>query len=634
MALVATVAASVILLLSDGARPVYAATFTVNTNSDAGDGLCDAAECTLREAIIAANGAAGKDLITFNLAAGATTIAPLSPLPELSAPVTLDGTSQPGYAGAPIVELEGGAAGALTDGLTLAGGDSEVRGLVINRFGRHGIRIYALDNNRIERNFIGTDASGTSALANGGSGVVIESTDTNSIGGTTASVRNVISGNAMYGVEITGGAAARVNAVRGNYIGTDVSGANAVGNGLAGVRVAGGINTIGGTSAGARNVISGNAQDGVLIAGANTTQNVVAGNYIGTAFDGTSPLGNGHHGVQIDDVAGPNAVGGTGPGAGNVIAYNGRNGVFVASGTGDAVLGNSIHENAGIGIDLYDAPGVWGTVTPNDAGDGDTGANMRQNFPVLAAATLLAGSVTIDGQLNSIGSRPFRIEFFVNAECDATHGEGAVFIGSTDVTTSGTGDASFSVTLSASVTQGSFVTALARDGSDNTSEFSACFSTAGEPATPTPTATATETATATPTETATATATPTDTATATATATPTETATATPTGTATATATPTNTKTPILTKTPPRGICGAADVNGDGRINGRDVAAIVHALLKGKKDPRFDLDGDGRVNGQDLKIMLKCAGSDDRGDRKPPKEATPTPGTGDKPKKR
>jgi hypothetical protein len=173
-------------------------------------------------------------------------------------------------------------------------------------------------------------------------------------------------------------------------IGTD-SRAAGIGNGSHGVLLEGGAtnNTVKGTAVGAGNVISGNAGQGVRIDFLNTTGNVVAGNLIGTDAAGTGAIGNLSGGLAITNSAANNTIGGTVPGAGNVIAYNiGGDGINVAAaaGTGNAILGNSIHSNTGLGIDL-----VNDGVTANDTGDGDTGPNNLQNFPVLSAAVALGG---------------------------------------------------------------------------------------------------------------------------------------------------------------------------------------------------------------------------------------------------
>ena len=228
-------------------------------------------------------------------------------------------------------------------------------------------------------------------------------------------------------------------------------------------------NTIGGTAAGAGNLISGNG-GGVYVRGSGATGNKVEGNYIGTQGDGTSALGNTGHGVVISTVASDNTIGGTAAGAGNVIAFNGGDGVYVISGTGNLIDPNSIHSNTGLGIDL----GTDG-VTPNDPDDPDAGANNLQNFPVLTVAAGGPATTTIKGTLNSTASTTFTLEFFSNTACDPSgNGEGETFLDSTTETTNGSGDVSFTISVGTTVPVGEFITATATDPNDNTSEFSAC----------------------------------------------------------------------------------------------------------------------------------------------------------------
>ena len=176
------------------------------------------------------------------------------------------------------------------------------------------------------------------------------------VGGSTPGDRNVISGNGA-GVVISG-VPASGNQVRGNYIGTDATGSVALGNTGPGVAMQGGTsgNQIGGTSAGARNVISGNTGFGVGMENDGTSGNTVQGNCIGTAADGVTAMGNGSHGVFIIGDAGTsgNVIGGIAPGAGNIIANNGGVGVTVgnAGAVNNPIRGNSIHDNAGLGINL------------------------------------------------------------------------------------------------------------------------------------------------------------------------------------------------------------------------------------------------------------------------------------------
>ena len=337
--------------------------------------------------------------------------------------------------------------------------------------------------NVVQGNFIGTDLVGTAALSNGGNGVFINAASGSTIGGTTAGALNIISANSQNGVYISGGGATG-NLVQGNHIGTDVTGTAGVSNDSFGVEISGAKNNmIGGTATGAGNVISGGNLAGVVIQ-PGSTGNLVQGNFIGTDVTGTLNLGN-IDGVVIAGSASDNTIGGTASGAGNTIAFNTVPGVALgpfATTTGNAILSNSMFSNGGLGIDL----GQDG-VSPNDAGDADTGANNLQNFPVLTSATS-GNSTTVEMTLNSTANTVFRVEFFSNSACDPSgNGEGEDFLGvSTDVTTDGGGDASLTIIFLTTVPVGQFITATATDPGNNTSEFSACQSVAAAP-TPTPT---------------------------------------------------------------------------------------------------------------------------------------------------
>ena len=479
--LLGLLALAALLLVAGGSAPAYAATFTVTNTNDAGAG-------SLRQAILNANDSVGTDNIAFNIpGAGPHTIQPTSALPTITDPVIIDGYTQPGTSantngpglGSNAVlkiELDGGGLSVSSSGaLKITGGNTTVRGLVINRFPGWGIILLRNGGNLIEGNFIGTDVAGVVDLGNGNDGVLINISSNNTIGGMAPGARNVISGNGFFGVQFTGSGATG-NFVRGNFIGTDVTGTLDLGNGSFGVTIVFGAsnNTIGGVTAGASNVISGNNLGGIEILDAETTGNMVQGNFIGADVTGTAPLGN-MDGVGIGFGASNNTIGGTASGAGNTIAFNSRDGVFVppSSGTGIAILSNSIFSNAVLGIDV----GAFG-VTPNDPGDADTGANNLQNFPVLASAT--SGRTTIKGTLNSTANTEFRLEFFANTACDPSgHGEGETFLGSTAVTTDGTGNGSFSVSLGTTVPVGQFITSTATDPDNNTSEFSQCIGVIG-----------------------------------------------------------------------------------------------------------------------------------------------------------
>jgi hypothetical protein len=385
----------------------------------------------------------------------------------------------------------------------------------------------------VQGNFIGTNPGGTAAIGNGFSGVAILDSSGNVVGGTEPGDGNVISGNHASGV-VLDLPNAQHNQVLGNLIGTDASGRTAVPNLIDGVFVLNGAsnNVIGGTSALARNLISGNLGRGVEIDLPSTTGNQVQGNYIGTDVTGSLPLGNQDQGVLLGNTSG-NVVGGTAAGSGNVIAANLFNGIYIGDGggnsvlgnligtdasgtlargnaldgiivvnsinniiggtvsgaanlvafnrlagvaigidrsdpaTGNAIRGNSIHDNHALGIDL----GSDG-VTPNDPLDGDIGPNNLQNFPVLKTVVVQGGLTHIVGVLNSAANTSFVIDFYASATPDPSgFGQGQTYLGSALATTGSDGKTIFAVDLTA-VPLGEFVTATATDPGGNTSEFS------------------------------------------------------------------------------------------------------------------------------------------------------------------
>ena len=295
--------------------------FAVTNTDDDGAG-------SFRQAIGDANDTLGIDTIEFNISGGGLqTISPSALLPDITDPVIIDGSTQPGFAGTPLIEIDGSGAGS-GDGLVVTAGGSTVRGLVINGFSGAGIVLRTAGGNTIQGNYIGTNAAGDAALANE-VGINIDNAPNNLIGGTTEAARNVISGNQWDGVDIWGSSASG-NDIQGNYIGTNVSGTGALGNAWDGVWIDAGAhgNTIGGTSTGARNIISGNLDDGIQISG-GSSGNTVLGNYIGTDATGSVALGNDGPGVYIAGNAFGNTVGGTAAGAENVISANGWEGINI-----------------------------------------------------------------------------------------------------------------------------------------------------------------------------------------------------------------------------------------------------------------------------------------------------------------
>ena len=443
-----------------------AATFTVTNTNDSGPG-------SLRQAILDANSNMGLDTIAFNIpGAGVHTITPATPFDPIADPVLIDGYSQPGTSvntdpiatnAILLIELDGSAGG--DTGFNIGGGanGSTVQGLVINRFGT-GVVVRGTATNCVVRgNFIGTDPTGAFALGNiGGIQIGSDSGTTNTIGGLLPSDRNLVSGNTAGGL---GAILLESPAlVEGNLIGTDATGTHALPN-LLGLSTGVG-STIGGTAPGAGNVVSGNTLDGINVDGAS----IIYGNRIGTTADGSGPLGNGRYGINATSET---VVGGILAGQGNVIAYNASFGVQVgAFGTGlnNAIRGNSIHDNGTFGINFY--PQI--VPVPNDVGDADDGSNHFQNFPILQTVTTGA-STHIVGKFNSTPSTTFDLDFYANPACSRFPREflqGETYLGFSQVTTDGSGNAAIDVTLPAATEAGARISATATDPAGNTSEFS------------------------------------------------------------------------------------------------------------------------------------------------------------------
>jgi hypothetical protein len=384
------------------------------------------------------------------------------------------------------LDLSGAAAGngygAEVDGSAnnLIGGTTAAQRNVISANGAGGVHLVnGSSNTVVSGNYIGTDAAGTASFGNGSNGGVYAGSNGNTIGGTAAGAGNVIAG-AFAGIWLW---QSTNNIVQGNFIGTDKTGMVALGNGGAGgIGLVGSVagTTIGGSAAGARNVISANAGPGINLQASSATGTVIQGNYIGTDAAGTGDLGNGNEGIFVayGNAAFNLSIGGTGAGEGNVIAFNGKgvagSGVWNYDDTRVTIRGNSIHSNRTLGIDLGTARGV----TLNDSGDADTGPNNLQNFPVLTTAFSTGGSTTIQGTLNSAASTDYQIDFYSNASCNSSgYGEGQTYLGSKQVSTDGSGNASFTAVLAGvSVSPQARLTATATDPNGNTSEFCSCLS--------------------------------------------------------------------------------------------------------------------------------------------------------------
>lgn len=207
--------------------------------------------------------------------------------------------------------------------------------------------------NIIQGNYLGVDITGTQQVQNAGDNIWILDSEENQIGGTEPGAGNVISGSGENGIFISD--ASNGNTVLGNLIGTDASGTVAIANVAAGIRIDDASNnTIGGTGTGARNVISGNHTDGISLMNDGATGNVILGNLIGVQVDGVSALPNTWDGVYLRLGASQNQIGGGAPGAGNVIAHNSSRGINIVDNNtlDNVIVGNSIYANAVYAIDL------------------------------------------------------------------------------------------------------------------------------------------------------------------------------------------------------------------------------------------------------------------------------------------
>jgi uncharacterized repeat protein (TIGR01451 family) len=269
----------------------------------------DSGPGSLRQAIIDTNNDPNDNSIAFNIAGtGVHTIALLSPLDEITSPVTLDATTQPGTGSTPTIELDGTNAGSGAAGLVVTAGGTTIRGLAINRFSGEGLILRTGGTNRVEQNVIGLDPTGTISRPNGGDGILIDNSASNTIGGTASAARNIIAANAGVGVQV---------------------------------------------------------------AGVNSDLNLLQNNVIGTNAGGTLNLGNGSDGVRINGGSG-NSIGGSIAAAANTIAFNGGDGVRILAGSENLIRRNSTFSNTGLGINLdpgangdIAAPQLFGAVTSN-----------------------------------------------------------------------------------------------------------------------------------------------------------------------------------------------------------------------------------------------------------------------------
>lgn len=450
----------------------------------------------------------------------------------------------------------------------IIGGNTSGSGNLISGNGLNGVEICGgnAERNQILGNYVGTDITGEQALANGMAGVVIGQNAKNNVVGGAGSARNIISGN-QIGVQIQLDAEGDLNCdkgevgetsgnqILGNYIGTDVTGAKAVGNTMMGVNIASGAinNTIGGQTEDARNIISGNGQVGIVIQtcdsqasngtcletqGYSTAGNEVIGNYIGTDVTGSQALQNGVIGVAMIREANDNMLGRSN--AGNLISGNGKAGIYLEhqNTRGNQIVGNYIGTDAtgqnGIPnteAGIYFDDGAYGnTVGINNtiAYNGEAGVRIAQikneTTPLNNTMTRNMiyqnnGGAPIDWIDHSMPDPPTLLTYLSDnvmqgsacANCSVEIFAGAnqkqpearAFLGAVMADSSG----NFTFTLN-TPPPWDYLSATATDSNGMTSEFSAVLSIHTTPSPKgSPTATATPTTTVTPTATATPTAT-------------------------------------------------------------------------------------------------------------------------------
>lgn len=507
------------------AAAAQAATFVVNdagnaSDSSAGNGVCrtSGGVCTLRAAIQEANASSSLDTITFAIGSGPRRISLSSSLPTITQPVVIDGTTQPGFGGTPLIEIRG--TSSLGDGIKISAGGCTLRGVIVNGFGGDGVFVSGPGGNVIEGNYIGLNAAGDAAVPNQQTGIRIEAPN-NRIGGRQVSQRNVISGNTgrdiMGGLMIYGASAAN-NVVQGNFIGLDATGMFPLGNEGRGIAVhdAPG-NFIGGLEPGAGNLIAGNRATGVRLWG-KADGNYVLGNWIGTNKLGETSIGlwpepgtlSNARGVQMrsdNNIVAYNYIAGntyegvlfydgfmkdfnTEATASNNLIYantitnNGMfpfgpdgpgGGILVGFGTGNRFIANSVYDNLAFGINNQYRE--WDNVDANDHLDADTGGNNRQNFPAVTWSSNAGGRTTVAGGLHSTPNSNFLVQFFASPACDPSgFGEGQYYLGSTTVATDASGDGTFlNVALPYLVPAGWVLTSTATAANGDTSEFSACY---------------------------------------------------------------------------------------------------------------------------------------------------------------
>ncbi|NKB24653.1 MAG: hypothetical protein GKR87_09835 [Kiritimatiellae bacterium] len=327
-----------------------------------------------------------------------------------------------------IPNLNGISFAASSGSNSIVGGTSAGAGNLISGNDFDGIQILA-DGQLIQGNIIGLDSLGSDPIPNGSDGIEIRGGINSMIGGSASGARNVISGNTRNGIEIRDDS----NFVQGNYIGLDSSGTRAVSNGLSWILVISSSNTIGGTVVGARNFISGNGLAGIEIVGIGSNTIIFAnrceGNIIGLSASASTIVAN-RFGILITNSAN-NTIGGDTEESWNIISANASNAITIgkslneSNSVGNAVLGNAIWNNGALGADLANDG-----VTANDNPDEDPGPNNLQNYPFNITATCDGTNTFVDCRLRGEADSPYLFQYYGNT---LGREEGQMFLGSTNM---------------------------------------------------------------------------------------------------------------------------------------------------------------------------------------------------------
>ena len=469
----ALAAASALFLLG-GVNASRADTYTVTNTNSSGAG-------SLAQAILDANARSGQDTVVFNIPGSGVQLIDLSKtfLPDITDSLILDGYTQPGAHpntlsvgnnAVILIQLDGAFSFRVPGngcGLFISGANCLIRGLSITGFfgnstasGGRGISLAQnASGNVIQGNFIGVTPDGVTARKNQiGIGIGVGAAQA-TIGGADPAARNVISGNSSQGIVIEEPATTIV----GNYIGTDATGMLAIGNSI-GVAVAASDVVVGGTSAGSGNLISGNQLDGVELGGVGgqiaqpADRALIQGNLIGTKADGSGPIGNGS---------------GLGSAGIYFFASSSNSTSNCTIGGLDPGAGNVIAFNNGAGVAVVSTRNrilsnfVYGNNYHGILLFGVT-SNNGQTSPVITSESVSNGTATLSGTVHSAPNAPLLLQFFADSQSLTTSKQ--TYLGSANVMTDGNGNGTFSANFPLSDSNVVF-NATATDSIGDTSEF-------------------------------------------------------------------------------------------------------------------------------------------------------------------